>query len=280
MSARSSRFGLWDLIVVVAILVVIFELLAAIHQRARTIASRVKCVHNLHEMAMGIHIMTDANEGRLPSERPGRSIFVDLLPFVEGQDNYRAMVRPDGNVDAAKAWDNNTFLCASRRTPRTGPAIYTNLDSAKGDYGYASDTSGDYACGGEPANGTSILAAPAPLTLGDVANADGTGTTLLLAQKCVRTTNYTTTGKNDAGWATWDDPASKKSGDHLRSTGAMEQDGDEDDIAYEQMIGSPHRSGCPCVFADGHTSLLPYSFERMKDLWAFDDGNLPPPSPP
>lgn len=280
---KRRGFTLIELLVVIAIIGVLVGLLMVGIQKARESANRVKCINNLHQMGIAIHIMADTQGGNLPSEGAAgsKSIFFQLLPFVEAGGIADALLNgTTSTVTPSKAKDVNTFLCASRRSPRTGPAVYTDTDTAKGDYGYGADTSTS-AHGVAGNGGTTILASTSGLNLGAIASADGTSNTLLMAQKCVNTTNYTGAGgTNDGGWAIYTDPAGKTSSDHMRSPDTQKQDGATAGTYYEEFIGSPHPNSNPVVFADGHTSLIPYGYNQMKDLWSYNDNVLLDPPPP
>lgn len=277
MAAR--RFRRLDAAVLLAIIAILACLAIVAVAKSREHAQCEMCMANLQQMGWAMHVIADTQQGTLPSEQPvgSVSIFLSILPFLETSIAIDFMMA-GGKCDPSKAQDVSYYLCPSRRQPRTGPAIYTETDSAKGDYAYGSDTSADR--NGEQVQGDAVLSVANGLTLEDIAKANGTSNTLLLAHKGMKTTCYAITGPNDYGWATWTNPALRKSSDHIRCPGALVQDGNRDDIAYEQKIGSPHEAGTPAVFADGHTGRIPYSYGGMTDLWSWNSYPVISPPPP
>jgi prepilin-type N-terminal cleavage/methylation domain-containing protein/prepilin-type processing-associated H-X9-DG protein len=98
----SSRgFTLIELLVVIAIIAVLIALLLPAVQAAREAGRRIQCTNNLKQLGLaamnyessngslppGSYAATRDYDGRI---KPGLSVFVRILPFVEGQNTFNA----------------------------------------------------------------------------------------------------------------------------------------------------------------------------------------------
>jgi prepilin-type N-terminal cleavage/methylation domain-containing protein/prepilin-type processing-associated H-X9-DG protein len=92
-SSRRSGFSLIELLVVIAIIAILVGLLMSGVQKARESASRIKCMNNLHQIALAGHLYHDAN-----NQFPSYQIFTNLLSFID-QNNYANQVTPSGYSD-------------------------------------------------------------------------------------------------------------------------------------------------------------------------------------
>ena len=110
-------FTLVELLVVIAIIGVLIALLLPAIQAAREAARRTQCNNNLKQLVVAIHNYHD-NFKSLPSNcnfisanagyaRNGRiSVFVPILPFVEGTQLYEQIKHWNGSVTGAMSGAN------------------------------------------------------------------------------------------------------------------------------------------------------------------------------
>src|SRR5438876_4878360 len=104
---RGHAFTLIELLVVIAIIAVLMGLLLPAVQRVREAANRVKCLNNLKQLGLGLHLHVDAL-GVFPPNgyyRPGTtsdpwSPQARLLPYLE-QTNLQNLIDFTSSSDAA-----------------------------------------------------------------------------------------------------------------------------------------------------------------------------------
>jgi prepilin-type N-terminal cleavage/methylation domain-containing protein/prepilin-type processing-associated H-X9-DG protein len=112
-SSRSCRrgFTLFEVLVVLALLVILFGLLLPLVQKIREAAGRTQCANNMKQMVLGVH-NCEATYGKLP---PGVGDFPAggnsdgtlhfyLLPYIE-QDN---LYKNAANGPGFSVWVNST----------------------------------------------------------------------------------------------------------------------------------------------------------------------------
>jgi prepilin-type N-terminal cleavage/methylation domain-containing protein len=186
-------FTLVELLVVIAIIGVLMGLLLPAVQSAREAGRRVTCTNNQYQMGIAANQFNDAN-GALPgwinrSPNSAHSVLsgqtsvfnncpswpVRLLPFMERKD-------------VGNAWPTTVYLSAFV-CPSSPPSSMTGAPLA---YAGNAGTSGFLANDGvlidavpswatTPSPGRLVTAS---VSLEDISNNDGTGTTLLFSEKC------------------------------------------------------------------------------------------------
>jgi prepilin-type N-terminal cleavage/methylation domain-containing protein/prepilin-type processing-associated H-X9-DG protein len=276
MGRSRTGFTLIELLVVIAIIAVLIGLLLPAVQKVRETAARIQCTNNLKQLGLGLHSYQD-DFGRFPiddhDKTPPGTLYTSLLPYVEQANNSPSVAAPV-----------KLFLCPSRRATEVGPRD----DYAAGhhpDWWYASHPySGWYSILGGPyfpdhQGGT--YTNYAGVSLVEVANADGSSNTLLLAHKGLapryyaggsppaqNNPKYTTdvTWYAGSGWEHHRDP-----------TRGFRQDSNQVPDMQEYP-GSPHSGGMPCLLADGSVRTLSYTIDAMAvaQLWAWNDGKVLP----
>ena len=134
-------FTLVELLVVIAIIGILVALLLPAVQAARESARRAKCLNNLKQMGLALHMHHDTY-GRLPAgfvsqttgtwpggsndptpeSGPGWSLFAAILPFLEGSNLHAKidMSRPIADPVNAEARRTPvaTYVCPSDAQPR------------------------------------------------------------------------------------------------------------------------------------------------------------------
>lgn len=127
--ASRKAFTLIELLVVIAIIGVLVGLLLPAVQQAREAARRSLCTSNLKQLGLGLHNFADSNKERFPAQNGGtccwtsglncnnsnnanrRSVFLELLPFLEEASVYEKMMagyggRTVGGVYPWCRWDD------------------------------------------------------------------------------------------------------------------------------------------------------------------------------
>lgn len=192
----SRGFTLVELLVVIAIIGVLMGLLLPAVQSAREAGRRTTCSNNQYQMAFAAIRFNDSN-GHLPgwrnrSPNPAHnppavatptntpSWPVMVLPFVERNDIYKAWA--DGTLSTLPYV--SLFVC-----PSSPPDSMTSPVLA-----YAGNAGS--AWNGRRADGVMVdtMTAADRVTADDISNADGTGMTALLSEKCISGTAGFTVG--------------------------------------------------------------------------------------
>lgn len=156
-------FTLVELLVVIAVIGILLALLLPAVQSARESGRKTACMSNAYQLGMAVNRF-DQDKGRVPRWQDSfsgnyASWPVALLPYIERNDLYGSWVGSAIRV--------NVFLCPS--SPPTDP----NSVAYAGNGGDGSST---FANGVMPPLGGSY-------SLEDVADGDGTATTLLFAER-------------------------------------------------------------------------------------------------
>jgi prepilin-type N-terminal cleavage/methylation domain-containing protein/prepilin-type processing-associated H-X9-DG protein len=276
MRRNRTGFTLIELLVVIAIIAVLIGLLLPAVQKVRETAARIQCTNNLKQIGLGLHSYQN-DFGKFPiddhDKSPPGTLYTSLLPYVEQANNSPSIAAPV-----------KLFLCPSRRATDVGPrddyAAGHHPDWWSDSYpytGWYSILGGPYFSdhqGGSITNyaGTNLL---------QVTNADGSSNTLLLAHKGLApryyqggsppaqgNPDYTTdvTWYAGSGWEHHRDP-----------TRSFRQDSNQIPDMQE-LAGSPHSGGMPCLFADGSARTLNYAIDALTvaQLWAWNDGKALP----
>jgi prepilin-type N-terminal cleavage/methylation domain-containing protein len=104
-SSRSCRrgFTLFELLVVLALLIVLLGLLLPIVQRIREAAKRTECSNNLHQIVLAMHNFHDQFDsfppavGPVPTRAGDGTAFFHLLPYLDQEKLYAKGRDVEGN---------------------------------------------------------------------------------------------------------------------------------------------------------------------------------------
>jgi prepilin-type N-terminal cleavage/methylation domain-containing protein/prepilin-type processing-associated H-X9-DG protein len=106
-------FTLFELLVALALLVVLFGLALPGAQRAGEFANRLKCQNNLKQLDLATIICSDTNAstlppsvGAYPNADSDGTLFFHILPYLEQDNVYKNAEDGKGNHSA---WNNNTY---------------------------------------------------------------------------------------------------------------------------------------------------------------------------
>jgi prepilin-type N-terminal cleavage/methylation domain-containing protein len=274
--AKRSRgaFTLIELLVVIAIIAILIGLLIPAVQKVRESASKTRCNNNLHQIGVAFHAYHD-NTGTFPNEggeggtgQTATSFYVLLLPFIEQQNLYSAMVSASGTtVNVGNAVEIPIFLCPSRRSGVGAKTDYAGVfDDSIQHLGPSGNGDLDNILGASVAAAQKTIVNNSGVRLSDVTAGGGTSNTLLLGHKVMDPANYNNlSGPNDPGWAYY---SAGNSYDHMRWTdanngtpGAGEHGYIKDTAGVDNNhMGGPHASGAPVLYADASVRVYPYLY--------------------
>jgi prepilin-type N-terminal cleavage/methylation domain-containing protein/prepilin-type processing-associated H-X9-DG protein len=118
-SPRNERgFTLFELLVVLALLVVLLGLLLPAVQKVREAAARISCDNNLKQITLATINCADANVGKLPpamgtylNATSDGTLFFNILPYIEQDNLYQVGGDGKGNFSS---WNNSVYAATIR----------------------------------------------------------------------------------------------------------------------------------------------------------------------
>ena len=297
---RRLAFTLIELLVVMAIISVLMGLLLPAVQKVREAAARTQCMNNLKQIGLACHNY-ETSAGSFPNDFV-TSFYTEILPYVE-QGNQQDNVR---NRGPSLAGPIKIFLCPTRRAAGVGKTDYAGVQDpsfwlvSQGP-GFESVLYGASWTWTNQQGPYTPTPRPKGVAASTVTSADGTSNTFMLAHKAMRTRDYGNDlyptqddeqGSGDCGWMypsgatttnnyTTDFPYNIGIGnfDHFRQP--FEFVRNSDTLAgVKFMMGSPHATTMPVLFADG--GVRPISLSKSGNrfstqtlcfyMWYYNDG--------
>ncbi len=251
-----AGFTLAELLVVVAISFVLIGLLLPAVQKVRDAAARTQCRHNLKRIGLAILAHHDQlggypqgglnvdgeSEGR-PGHRPEWSWAYHILPYLGEAELFRS------SSDTVDSTPVSLLYCPTRRAP----TLYDG--TGRIDYAGCAGTRPDTGANGIIARGNAIT-----VRLADVA--DGTGATVMVAEKRLDPAGLGTAPDDDAPW---NRPGWNGDGECYRvGTESPARDGAGD--APRLGFGAAHSAAFHALLADGSVRAVSYSVDLTT--WA------------
>jgi len=300
MTERSrSAFTLVELLVVIAIIGILVALLLPAIQAARESARRAQCINHLKQTGLALLNHHDVR-GRLPYARSthdpsGHTWYVDILPYMEGQNIYNEWMRNDPTPGAlGPSFGKQTqrvvefslpeYYCPTRRAPtilstdEARPELTTR--GSVGDYAVCvhdaktanpewSGAQNPRACNGAFFNGRSqTLEANNRSAIKLKEITDGTSKTIFVGEKHVRMSDQSKADHDNCIFNSDHGPtAGRAAGATLFPNGLPVNDSSmcpiasDPDEAYNSQFGSWHPSVCNFVMGDGHVESVDPSID-------------------
>ncbi len=292
-----SAFTLVELLVVIAIIGILVALLLPAIQAARESARRAQCIN--HQKQFGLALLNyHDSRGRLPFARTthdqtGHTWYVDIMPFMEGQNIYNQWVANDRSptVKSPSFEEQNQrtveltlpeYYCPTRRAPTvlsTGEGRDTIIfRGSVGDYAVCvndartADWSGALnprAVNGVFFNGSSQTNASnnrSALKLKEIT--DGTSKTIFVGEKHVRMSAPQISDHDNCIFNSDHGPtAGRAAGATLSAAGVPVADlapiASNPDEAYNSQFGSWHPGVCNFLMGDGHVESIDPSIDLV-----------------
>ncbi|QDU21173.1 Type II secretion system protein G precursor [Urbifossiella limnaea] len=274
---RRRGFTLIELLVVIAIIAILIGLLLPAVQKVRESANRAKCLNNLKQLALGMHLFQDSQKklpaGHLTSTSgavapsPGWTWATLIMPYIEQGNLYSQLAVPPANVldtvplPAQFNSGPNTAalvtLCSTRLTLYRCPSdVLPDLNTAPS---WAVDfATNNYVCNREVlgpgrTNGSNV---PDALSVDTIR--DGSSNTILLGERdgifnvgamYVRSTTTSASFEGRPGYGINPRP--------VPITNPPFNTGNNERLAYS----SGHTGGVLFAMADGHVVFLTDSID-------------------
>jgi prepilin-type N-terminal cleavage/methylation domain-containing protein/prepilin-type processing-associated H-X9-DG protein len=309
-ASRRRGFTLIELLVVIAIIAVLIALLLPAVQAAREAARRMQCTNNLKQLGLAA-MNYESSNGSLPpgsygatrdydgAIKPGLSVFVRVLPFVEGQNTFNAAnfafsLESSANATVASI-GVSTLWCPSDSSVSSGTSpldglynlpsgntlqqYYTSYGGNEGlwdlDIQYNDDARYGYsgAYSARKANMNGVIFMSSNVRLSEIT--DGTSNTIMFGEHCH---GRLAASAPPTGYQWWN---SSYYTDTLVCTYYSINSDTKSVLAtnqpdeYFQIVGSYHPGGANVGFCDGSVKFLKDSIQSLPFTFntsTFDNG--------
>jgi prepilin-type N-terminal cleavage/methylation domain-containing protein len=257
-AGRRTAFTLVELLVVITIIGMLMALLMPAVQSAREAGRRTACSNNIFQLALAA-IRSDEQSGFIPGWRnkhpqPNNSTTVSwpvpLLPFMERSDVYKNW------ATGGNAMPSISFFMCPTSPPGTANAPWL---AYAGNCGSGNNTN---RWDGVMLDTTATASPPVRISFEDVANADGTPTTILLSEKCGAKISDSLQGQWNVlpgtSFAFLNGPTSIPGFGIAATLGTGKIVNSQVDGApgYRSQPSSNHAGGVVTAYCDGHAGFL------------------------
>lgn len=254
---KRAGLGLVELLVIIAIIALLIGLLLPVLQRVRASAARTQSLNNFKMIGIAVQTYHDVNN-RMPDNG---------MDVNNPAANWNCWFQILPEIEQGKLYNEVIVLVAAEKATLPAVAVKAYLDPARGRRGYT--TKGGKKVGTHDAydgpntdyciNTNSFGSQKVAMTMRAITVQAGTSNTLLMGEKAMDPANYDQRTSDNGD----ENIYSGGRGTGRNGTKLLQ---DAVGVKFANNWGSPYAAGCPFVWCDGSTRVIPYNYAHMSNL--------------